>query len=162
MKDNFITRTLRRDFPNLNYDNCRKTSEATREYNCIAWALEIRNSWLYPDDGNAYLLKKEGSSEIFNLTTIIKSFQNIGYKVEHGNKAKLFLPHIQKIAIYTLFNNAPSHVARQLCNGKWTSKLGENIDIEHDTLEVLEGPAYGLVRVIMSKVASWPRYAVPE
>ena len=53
----------------------------------------------------------------------------------------------EKIAIYATgpSNTKPSHAARQLANGKWTSKLGQVEDIEHDTVTAIEGPLYGLV-----------------
>jgi hypothetical protein len=38
-----------------------------------------------------------------------------------------------------------------LSDGKWTSKIGKDLDIAHDTLEVLEGPEYGNVYIIMGK-----------
>ncbi|WP_293105967.1 hypothetical protein [Moorena sp. SIOASIH] len=56
----------------------------------------------------------------------------------------------QKIAIYML-NDQPTHVARQLLNGKWTSKLGQDEDIEHDTLEGLTGERYGQVAQVMKR-----------
>jgi hypothetical protein len=37
----------------------------------------------------------------------------------------------------------PTHMARQLTSGRWTSKLGELEDIEHLTLEQLSGSDYG-------------------
>lgn len=41
-------------------------------------------------------------------------------------------------------------VARQLHNGRSTSKLGNEEDIEHD-LRALEGPVSGLVSVVMRR-----------
>jgi hypothetical protein len=37
------------------------------------------------------------------------------------------------------------HAARQLPTGRWTSKLGKAVDIEHDTPEGVTGPVYGAV-----------------
>jgi hypothetical protein len=42
-------------------------------------------------------------------------------------------------------------IARQLSNGKWTSKLGQDEDIEHENLEGLVGEIYGSVVCIMKK-----------
>ena len=56
----------------------------------------------------------------------------------------LFEAAYEKVAIYAL-NNVVKHTARQLSNGNWTSKVGQNIDIEHSTLAALEGPKYGSV-----------------
>ena len=44
----------------------------------------------------------------------------------------------------------PLHAARQLPNGRWTSKLGELEDIEH-VLHDLEGAAYGSVVLVMKR-----------
>jgi len=49
---------------------------------------------------------------------------------------------LEKIALYSI-GNIPTHVARQLSNGWWTSKLGPNFDIEHANLETLAGGIYG-------------------
>lgn len=39
----------------------------------------------------------------------------------------------------------PTHVAKQLPDGKWSSKLGTNIDITHSTVDALCGPDYGSI-----------------
>ncbi len=67
-------------------------------------------------------------------------FEQLGYSV--CPEAELEEGY-EKIAIYALRGEG-THAARQLENGKWTSKLGENIDIEH-TLAGLKGPHYGEV-----------------
>jgi hypothetical protein len=46
---------------------------------------------------------------------------------------------IEKIALYATSNGKPTHAARQLENGKWTSKLGDHEDIVHETLDCLNG-----------------------
>jgi hypothetical protein len=35
--------------------------------------------------------------------------------------------------------------------GKWTSKLGRGIDIEHDSPEILNGSAYGIAKIFMKR-----------
>lgn len=47
----------------------------------------------------------------------------------------------EKVAIY-LRGDEPTHAARQLPNGRWTSKLGRDVDVEHDSLEEV-GARYG-------------------
>ncbi|MCY7407984.1 MAG: hypothetical protein LH631_11575, partial [Alkalinema sp. CAN_BIN05] len=47
----------------------------------------------------------------------------------------------------------PQHVARQLPNGLWTSKLGRLEDIEHE-LDGLSGDLYGTVQKFMKSVHS--------
>jgi hypothetical protein len=56
----------------------------------------------------------------------------------------------EKVAIYTL-NGVPTHAARQLPNGNWTSKLGSEIDIEHNSLDCLNGTVYGKAEIIMKR-----------
>ena len=58
----------------------------------------------------------------------------------------------EKVAFY-LRNGKPTHAARQLPDGMWTSKLGPDIDINH-TLRGLEGPAYGQVVGFMRRPSS--------
>ena len=59
----------------------------------------------------------------------------------------------EKVAIYAR-DDRPQHAARQLANGRWTSKLGDYEDIEHDTPEELEGDGryeYGRIVVFMRR-----------
>ncbi len=44
-----------------------------------------------------------------------------------------------------------THAARQLPSGAWTSKLGMDEDIEHDTPECLCGPDYGTAYCVMQR-----------
>jgi hypothetical protein len=44
----------------------------------------------------------------------------------------------------------PTHAARLLPSGLWTSKLGEWEDIEHD-LHALEGDVYGTVALLLKR-----------
>jgi len=54
-----------------------------------------------------------------------------------------FDPEFEKVAIYVYPNGDPSHVARQIGSGTWSSKLGISFDIEHETLDSLKGEEYG-------------------
>lgn len=56
----------------------------------------------------------------------------------------------EKIVIYAL-KGIPTHAARQLADGKWTSKLGPFEDITHLTLECLKGPLYGEPHTYMKR-----------
>ena len=56
----------------------------------------------------------------------------------------------EKIAIYVK-DGEPEHVTRQLVNGAWTSKLGLDEDIEHNTLEGLAGEKFGVVEIVMKR-----------
>ena len=56
----------------------------------------------------------------------------------------------EKIALFVDNRDTPRHAARQLPNGRWTSKLGELEDIEHG-LHDLEGAEYGSVVAVMRR-----------
>jgi hypothetical protein len=45
----------------------------------------------------------------------------------------------------------PTHVARQLASGRWTSKLGPFEDISHEVPDDVSGPAYGNAALFMSR-----------
>jgi len=60
----------------------------------------------------------------------------------------------RKIALYADTAGKPTHVARQLANGEWTSKIGKNEDIVHATLDQLEGDQYGhIVRIFRKNIS---------
>jgi len=55
-----------------------------------------------------------------------------------------------KVALY---GDGPfyTHAARQLPTGQWTSKLGREVDIEHDSPEGIAGGGYGEVLQVMKR-----------
>jgi hypothetical protein len=57
---------------------------------------------------------------------------------------------LYRIVLY-IKDGKPTHAARQLPTGKWTSKLGSDIDIEHDYPEVLNGQDYGIASIFMKR-----------
>jgi hypothetical protein len=141
---------LKIPLPNLSDLNGKQTSDATEKYNCIAWAYGANNNWFWPDPvrilfGACYWppnIPCEKTVEAF-----IALFRSIGYEqcgddsLEQG---------FEKITIYA-DGKKPTHAARQLPTGKWTSKLGDKIDIEHDSPDCLIGPEYGNPVVIMKR-----------
>ena len=60
----------------------------------------------------------------------------------------------EKIAIYLHQDGNCTHAARQLPNGKCTSKLGKLEDIEHETLGGLAGLLYGSAVFFMRRRAT--------
>lgn len=55
------------------------------------------------------------------LDAFIQAFQSIGYEVCASDNLEA---GFQKLAIYADYTGKLTHAARQLLNGKWTSKLG--------------------------------------
>ena len=104
--------------------------------------------WWWPDSQNIDYWS-EGVPREVTLDAFIQAFQSIGYEVGASDNLK---SGFQKIAIYADYTGKPTHAARQLLNKKWTSKLGQDEDIEHETLEGIMGETYGSVVCIMKKI----------
>lgn len=127
-------------FPNAKNEGYDEISPQSKFYNCIAYAAgdTTRNWW--PNNGpTGYWPKNVPQRE--TVYAFLELYRSLGY--ENCNDGQLE-NGFDKIAVYTL-NNKVTHAALQLQNGNWTSKVGQNIDIEHNTLKALEGPFYGQV-----------------
>ena len=125
-------------FPKLTLSEYSVTSPASTRYNCIAWAAKICHQWWWPDrDHECYWPNQVPREE--KLEAFVQAFQTLGFSLCENGALE---PGFEKIAIYTKSPDQPTHAARQLESGKWTSKLGYNIDIEH-TIDGLTGSAYG-------------------
>ena len=136
MADQYLSPDLEAAFPNLRRGEYRKTSEKTVSYNCIAHAAEVDDLWWWPADGPGIFWPPEAPKEE-TVESFIQAYAAIGYAVcESGNRD--LEPGFQKVALYVDEDGVPTHAARQLLTGEWTSKLGRSEDITHRTLEALE------------------------
>ena len=130
---------LERSFPRLGESGYRITSPADARYNCAAWAVGEADRWWDPALEGGYYWPA-GVPRLLSLLHLIAAFGTRGYEPSaHAGLEKDF----EKVAIYADEHSWPTHVARQLPSGAWTSKMGVSEDIEHATLEALEGPLYG-------------------
>jgi hypothetical protein len=127
--------SLSNEFPNLTSQNHRVTSPASKDYNCIAWAAKDTEHWWQP----GVFWPLENSPEDFGISILIQCFESLGFMACQDEK---FEASFEKIAIYGS-GSFYTHAARQLPDGKWTSKLGKTEDIEHDSPEVVAGGIYG-------------------
>jgi hypothetical protein len=140
------------NFPNLRRGEYEVTSKVTAEYNCIAHAAERDDRWWWPMEV-AGCHWPDGLAREETLEAFIAAYSTIGYEPTADNNHGLETGR-DKIAIYTDADGVPTHAARQLPDGTWTSKLGQWEDIMHQTLEAMEdstglGLAYGKVALIM-------------
>ena len=55
------------------------------------------------------------------------------------------------MAIFADSNDIPTHAARQLADGAWTSKLGQAEDIRHIELDHVSGEHYGNPILILQR-----------
>lgn len=127
-----------RDFPLLDV-NIEPSSRASRVYNCIAYALDFENCCWWPHK-DAYW--PPGCPDEATIESFECAFATQGYEpCCDGNLQEGY----EKIALYA-DTKGPTHAAKQLSDGRWSSKCGQNVDIEHK-LNELEGPCYG--RIVM-------------
>jgi len=142
------------EFPNLATVRFKRTSPATLNYNCIAWAASRTDRWWWP---NPYGYWPPGVTMAETVAAFEEAYGTLGYR-RCADAA--FAIRFEKIAVYVLpATGEPKHAARQLESGSWTSKLGEDVDIEHDTLDALNGQHYGEPALFMERpraVARWP------
>ncbi len=132
-------------FPNLTDDNHLIMSPETDNYNCIAWAYEVSNKRMWPGTPDYYW--PSGVTGPDELATLVQLYLDEGYeKCESGEPEEGY----KKVAIY-VNQEGPQHAALQLDSGRWTSKLGDLQDIQHDTLKALEGKEYGKATVFQKK-----------
>lgn len=133
--------------PRLSPDNYRITSPASWTCNCIAWAAGATDAWWWPIPGRYW---PSGVPREETLAAFAAAFATLGYSACPTGDLE---PSREKIALYAL-NDLPTHAARQLPNGWWTSKLGPSIDIEHATPEALTGGTYGEVVAFFARTTT--------
>ena len=143
---------VRLNFPNLASSGFEITSPPTKEYNCIAWAANEDDRWWWPDKNEQAYWPRNAPREV-TLVAFVRAFQTIGY--EPCESAHLE-PRFEKIAIFVSATKRPTHAARQLPNGMWTSKLGDGFDISHelDGISGFEGRSYGTIAHILKRPIS--------
>jgi hypothetical protein len=130
-----IRNTLKSAFPDLG-DAFVVTSPQTPDYNCIGWAAgDEERSW-WPSN-NSYW-----PAEVPRIATVEAFFQAFSLLGYEGCTDAILEPDYEKLALYCRAGE-PTHMARQLPSGRWTSKLGVSFDISHETPEAVFGAVYG-------------------
>ena len=131
-------------FPNLAGTDYQVTSPKTTRYNCIAWAAGKMMPYWWPTPGSFW---PTGARREVTIPAFIEAFGCCGYKIANGFDLE---PGREKIAIYAKYH-IPTHAARQLEDGTWTSKLGDLEDIRHSGLDHISGDLYGYPYLAMSR-----------
>lgn len=170
------------DFPKLAAAGYNKTSNRTGHppepgaYNCIAWAANDIRCWWWPDPDSYWPPWSRQREE--TIDCFVRTFRWLGYRPCKTSRRDR---GYEKVVLYAIHRSTtpvslpqdwrqlddwmPTHMARQLRDGTWTSKLGGNEDITHFTLDGLERyglfapglPAYGCPAVYMRRLilVSW-------
>lgn len=158
--------SLRKVVPNLTDDGHSVRSDRVDTYNCVAWAGGDAKRWGWPDAARRHYWPKRAPREE-TVGAFIAAFRSRHYRpcdddrlVAGIEKVALFVHTPESAEFWSTGDldaaeipGTPSHMARQLESGAWTSKLGESYDIEHHELHALEGPGYGRLECILARPA---------
>lgn len=140
-------RWVRVKYPRLRDGGFRETSEKSRRYNCIAWAAGEAKRWWWPaDPPDAYW--PQGVPREETLASFIRAFATLGYAVCADGALEATM---EKVAIFVAPDGTPTHMARQLETGSWTSKCGAGWDIEHTQVDAVENQTYGHVSTYLRR-----------
>jgi len=123
-------------FPGLRGSGFVETSPEDIRYNCVAWAAQDNERWWWPDEDSYW---PEGVSREETIAAFEAAYGEAGFVPCDGS---LLEEGYEKIAIYTARNGIPTHVARQLPSGLWSSKLRQLHDIQHRLEDLVSSP-YG-------------------
>ncbi len=134
-------------FPGLAKGDYRITSPADSNYNCMAWAAADTGKWWWPGPEEEREYWPAGLVREATLDAFQAAFALLGYVVCTSEDVET---GFEKVAIFVDARGKPTHAARQLATGRWTSKLGRMEDIEHE-LHDLEGVIYGSVSLILKR-----------
>ena len=147
---NLTPAELQGRFPKLRPGTYTLVSKATARYNCVAFANDDDRHWWEPGlyGGQYYWPTGKARDTIESWREI---FEREGYEETHSRDIE---PDYEKIAIYvSLEDFLPSHVAKS-DGRRWKSKLGKGQDLEHASLDLLEGDQfdeYGVVEVVLRR-----------
>jgi hypothetical protein len=134
-------------FPRLQPGKYQITSPPDARYNCIAWALGDTAQWWWPELDPENGRWPEGVPTDVTVPAFLAALATLGYAPTDREDGEAGW---EMIALFADAGGAPTHAARQLPNGRWTSKIGKLEDIEHE-LHDLEGKEYGTVVQIVKR-----------
>jgi hypothetical protein len=137
---------LEQILPELVRDGYAVTSPRSDSYNCYAWAAGDDTRVWFPDRHHQHYWPIRLRNR--RIETYAQAFATIGY-TSCGMDCSLEVGY-EKVAVYAV-GFLVEHMARQLPDGTWTSKCGEDQDIVQNTLSSLEGDEYSFVRMILKR-----------
>lgn len=133
---------LVRLFPRLTGEEFEIICPASGQYNCIAYAAgDTSQPW--SDEPEDYWPPEVARNP--SIAGLENLFRWLGFKKCRGSRLETAY---QKVALYAS-KGLWTHVALQMSNGRWRSKLGKGVLIEHRTPLSLTGDLYGNVYLYM-------------
>lgn len=134
-------------FPSLVQAHYQVTSPEDKKYNCVAWAARDTENWWWPGPDVELEYWPENVRREETLDAFREAFASLGYVACDTDDLEA---GFEKVAIFVDEHVVPQHVSRQLPSGRWTSKIGNLEDIEHELVD-LSGIEYGSVASIMKR-----------
>jgi SEC-C motif len=139
------------DLPLLTENNHAVTSLTSGSYNCVGWAVgDNTRNWWPTRLGGYYWPPGAPSGE--SVPSFVETFLRLGYEECASDEVEA---GYDKIVLYAV-DGSVKHAARQLDDGRWTSKLGPWVDIEHLASTDVSGPKYGVVAAFLRRDKSLP------
>ncbi len=128
-----------RSFSRFGSDGGTITHPPDPAYNCLAWAAGITDAIWWPADPDA--IWPVGVTNELTISAIAEALATAGYTTCADGDYEV---GFEKAAIYAK-GDIPTHVARQLVGGLWSSKLGRDYTVSHNTPHGVAGVVYGVV-----------------
>ncbi|MBY0513860.1 MAG: hypothetical protein K2P78_08100 [Gemmataceae bacterium] len=135
-------------FPDLDADGGVVTHPPDPAYNCVAWAAGVTDAVWWPADPDGYW--PPGVPDELTVDAVVAALATtVGYApCPDGG----YEPGFEKAAVYAR-GGVPTHVARQLAGGRWSSKLGRDCTVSHATPGGVEGAVYGSAAAFLRRPA---------
>jgi hypothetical protein len=121
-------------FPRLRDSGYVVTSDYDAEYNCVSYIADDRRQRWEPEERGGWYWPPHLPKNDFSLDNYVRCFEFLMFRrCDDGS----FEEGVEKIAVFVDDDGEFSHVARQLSDGWWSSKLGFYEDISHPANELL-------------------------
>jgi hypothetical protein len=139
--------------PELTRTDYEVRSDPTIAYNCFAWAARDADHYWDPlMIGEGYFWPL-GPPACPNIESYIAAYETQGFRVCDSPDLE---EDKEKIAIFVDGSGDPFHAARQLPSGRWTSKLGDIHDIEHELVDIDGARLLGRLAVFLERPCPGP------
>ena len=134
---------LPHEHPRLTNESCVLTSPKNNGHNCIAWAAGDDTRWWWPVPLRGINYWPRGVAREETLEAFIAAFATRGFAPCSDGSPQNGIEQVALFAKRVGTALVPTHAARQLETGQWTSKMGTLEDITHFTVDAVGGPVYG-------------------
>ena len=133
-------------FPDLDRTRLKITSPKSDRYNCVAYAVGDTET-VWEPDSLKYCYWPRNAPRTYTLMSYQSAFESVGFSLTSDAG---YIEGFEKIAIFHK-KGSPTHAAKQIADGLWSSKLGRSYDIQHD-LPGMQGDEYGEIALFMQRV----------